>query len=217
MLRFSGFELDQERAELRRPDGETIKLRPKTLEMLRLFAANTGRVLSKQDLMETVWPNVHVGEDSLFQCIREIRAGLGDNKRQIVRVISGRGYLFDAEGTGTAAVDLPEQAATSQSARVAPDAEAPVETSSIAATRRFAFRLRSRFALAGAAGLAVLGIAIAAAALRPGLIPARGPATIAVMPVTTASGDPLATQMAADVSDRLGDGLAKIENIRLPR
>ncbi|WP_245285124.1 transcriptional regulator CadC [Bradyrhizobium sp. WSM3983] len=35
------------------------------------------------------------------------------------------------------------------------------------------------------------------------------------MPVTTASGDPLATQMAADVSDRLGDGLAKIENIRL--
>ncbi|WP_245285125.1 winged helix-turn-helix domain-containing protein [Bradyrhizobium sp. WSM3983] len=113
--------------------------------MLRLFAANTGRVLSKQDLMETVWPNVHVGEDSLFQCIREIRAGLGDNKRQIVRVISGRGYLFDAEGTDTAAVDLPEQAATSQSARVAPDAEAPVETSSIAATRRFAFRLRSRF------------------------------------------------------------------------
>ena len=43
MLRFSGFELDAERAELRRPDGETIKLRPKALEMLRLFAANAGR------------------------------------------------------------------------------------------------------------------------------------------------------------------------------
>ena len=34
VLRFSGFELDSERAELRRPDGETIKLRPKTLEIL---------------------------------------------------------------------------------------------------------------------------------------------------------------------------------------
>ena len=99
MLRFSGFELDPERAELRRPDGESIKLRPKTLEILRLLAGNAGRVLSKQQLMEAVWPNVHVGEDSLFQCIREIRTALGDDKRQVVRVISGRGYLFQAEVT----------------------------------------------------------------------------------------------------------------------
>ena len=99
MLRFSGFELDPERAELRRPDGETIKLRPKTLEILRLLAGNAGRVLSKQQLMEAAWPNVHVGEDSLFQCIREIRTALGDDKRQVVRVISGRGYLFQAEVT----------------------------------------------------------------------------------------------------------------------
>ena len=99
MLRFSGFELDGERAELRRPDGETIKLRPKTLEILRLLAGNTGRVLSKQQLMEAAWPNVHVGEDSLFQCIREIRTALGDDKRQVVRVISGRGYLFEAQVT----------------------------------------------------------------------------------------------------------------------
>src|SRR5438477_155958 len=99
VLRFSGFELDSERAELRRPDGdgETVKLRPKTLEILRLLAGNAGRVLSKQQLMEAAWPNVHVGEDSLFQCIREIRTALGDDKRQIVRVISGRGYLFEAQ------------------------------------------------------------------------------------------------------------------------
>src|SRR5436190_13175639 len=99
VLRFSGFELDQERAELRAPDGRTIRVRPKTLEILRLLAGNAGRVLSKQELMEAVWPNVHVGEDSLFQCIREIRTALGDDKRQMVRVISGRGYLFQAEVT----------------------------------------------------------------------------------------------------------------------
>ena len=99
MLRFSGFELDAERAELRRPDGETIKLRPKTLEILRLLTTNAGRVLSKQQLMEAVWPNIHVGEDSLFQCIREIRTALGDDRRQVVRVISGRGYLFQAQMT----------------------------------------------------------------------------------------------------------------------
>src|SRR3954471_7486829 len=107
VLRFAGFELDSERAELRRSDGETVKLRPKALEMLRLFAANAGRVLSKQQLMEAAWPNVHVGEDSLFQCIREIRASLGDDKREMVRVISGRGYLFEAEVTDTAAPASP--------------------------------------------------------------------------------------------------------------
>ncbi len=97
MLRFAGFELDQQRAELRGPDGGAIKLRPKTFDMLRLFAANAGRVLSKQELMTAVWPDVHVGEDSLFQCIREIRTALGDDQRQIVKLVSGRGYLFEAE------------------------------------------------------------------------------------------------------------------------
>lgn len=90
MFRFAGFELDPQRA----PDGGAIRLRPKTFEMLRLFAANAGRVLRKQDLMEAVWPNVHVGEDSLFQCIREIRTALGDDQRQMVKLVSGRGYLF---------------------------------------------------------------------------------------------------------------------------
>ena len=98
-LRFAGFELDQQRAELRRPDGRQIKLRPKTLEMLQLFAANAGRVLSKHELMEAVWPNIHVGEDSLFQCIRELRAALGDDRRQMIRVGSGRGYVFDIEAS----------------------------------------------------------------------------------------------------------------------
>jgi DNA-binding winged helix-turn-helix (wHTH) protein/tetratricopeptide (TPR) repeat protein len=92
--RFAGFELDDERAELRGPDGAPTRLRPKTFEMLRMFAANPGRVLSKQELMEAVWPNVHVGEDGLFQCIREIRAALGDEQRQIIKLVSGRGYLF---------------------------------------------------------------------------------------------------------------------------
>ena len=51
--------------------------------------------------------------------------------------------------------------------------------------------------------------------LRPGLIFARGPTSIAVMPIADASNDPLVAQMAADVSGRLTDGLAKIENIRV--
>jgi DNA-binding winged helix-turn-helix (wHTH) protein/tetratricopeptide (TPR) repeat protein len=222
VLRFSGLELDQERAELRRPDGETIKLRPKTLEMLRLFAANAGRVLSKQQLMEAVWPNVHVGEDSLFQCIREIRTALGDDKRQVVRLITGRGYLFQAQVTSTNGTETVIAAApdvvvrpVSEPAPAEPDTKAPTETIGEPAKRLFDFSRRRSAAFASIAGLAILCTAIAVWMLRSDLIFARGPATIAVMPIADASNDPLVVQMAANVSGRLTDGLAKIENSRV--
>jgi DNA-binding winged helix-turn-helix (wHTH) protein/Flp pilus assembly protein TadD len=214
VLRFSGFELDPERAELCRPDGETIKLRPKALEMLRLFAANAGRVLSKQQLMEAVWPNVHVAEDSLFQCIREIRTALSDDKRQMVRVISGRGYLFQAEVTEVAVPVAPDMAPAAPPEPALPDATATAETSSQPAKRSFGVS-RRRIAFASVAGFAILGAAVALWMLRPGLIFARGPTTIAVMGIADESNDPLVAQMAAAVSDRLTDGLAKIENIRV--
>jgi DNA-binding winged helix-turn-helix (wHTH) protein/Flp pilus assembly protein TadD len=214
VLRLSGFELDQDRAELRAPDGRTIRLRPKTLEILRLLAKNAGRVLSKQQLMEAAWPNVHVGEDSLFQCIREIRTALGDDKRQVVRVISGRGYLFQGEVTEVAVPAAPEIAPASQPEPAVPDTTATVETNSEPVKRFFDFS-RRRIAFASVAGLAILGAAVAVWMLRPGLIFTRGPATIAVMPIADESNDPLVAQMAAEVSGRLTDGLAKIENIRV--
>jgi DNA-binding winged helix-turn-helix (wHTH) protein/tetratricopeptide (TPR) repeat protein len=212
VLRFSGFELDPARAELRAPDGRTVRLRPKTLEILRLLAGNVGRVLSKQQLMEAVWPNVHVGEDSLFQCIREIRTALGDDKRQVVRAISGRGYLFQAEVTDTAA---PAVVPTGEPVPTAPDTTAAAGTDAEPAKRPFDGSRRRSAAFAFAAGLAVLCVATAIWTLRPGYIFARGPTTIAVMPIADESNDPLVAQMAADVGGRLTDGLAKIENIRV--
>jgi DNA-binding winged helix-turn-helix (wHTH) protein/tetratricopeptide (TPR) repeat protein len=97
VLFFEGYELDPGRAELRGPDGEVIRLRPKSFDMLWLLATHAGRVLSKQELTEAVWPGVHISQDGLFQCIREIRAALGDDRRALIRVISGRGYMLDAE------------------------------------------------------------------------------------------------------------------------
>ena len=90
--------------------------------MLQHFLANPGRVLSKQELIEAIWPNLHVGEDSLFQCIREIRAALGDDQRQLIRLVSGRGYLFEAEVTSGG----PERPATEvESTPAAADADEP--------------------------------------------------------------------------------------------
>jgi DNA-binding winged helix-turn-helix (wHTH) protein len=97
VLCFAGFRIDQQRIELRGADGQVIRLRPKSFQLLQFLTANAGRVLSKQELMDACWPDVDVGEDSLFQCIREIRVALGDSQRQIIRTIFGRGYLFGLE------------------------------------------------------------------------------------------------------------------------
>ena len=96
VLCFAGFELDTERARLRGPGGDIIRLRPKSFDMLQLFVTNAGRILSKQDLIDAIWPNIHVGDDSLFQCVREIRTALGDDQRQLIKLVSGRGYLFES-------------------------------------------------------------------------------------------------------------------------
>ena len=214
MFRFSGFELDRERAELRGPDGEAIRLRPKALEMLQLFAANAGRVLSKEELMEAVWPNVHVGEDSLFQCIREIRTALGDDRRQTVKLVSGRGYLFAAEVSFEPSAPTVAARATAERVTNAEPAAITGPASEFTKPRRFG--LRRPAAIGAAAALCVIfGFAVAAPTFRPDLMFRRSPPTVAVATIADASNDPRGAGMAAAVTDRLTDGLARIDDIRV--
>ena len=48
--------------------GEEIKLRPKVYETLKYLVENPGRLIGKQELMQAVWPDIFVTEDSLVQC-----------------------------------------------------------------------------------------------------------------------------------------------------
>ncbi|WP_375789406.1 winged helix-turn-helix domain-containing protein [Bradyrhizobium sp. Pha-3] len=209
LLRFAGFELDPQRAELRGADGASIKLRPKTFEMLRFFAASGGRVLTKQELMEAVWPNVHVGEDSLFQCIRELRTALGDERRQLIKLASGGGYLLATEVTAQS-----EAPPLAQAVEAAP--AAPTEGVSLQArSQRFIFGFSRRAMAAAVAGLGVIVISLAVAApvLKPDLLFTRTPPRLVVMPIVDASNDPRGAVMAEEVTGRLTDGFAKIQNI----
>ncbi|WP_245266302.1 winged helix-turn-helix domain-containing protein [Bradyrhizobium sp. WSM1743] len=212
LLRFAGFELDQQRAELRGADGTPIKLRPKTFEMLRLFASSGGRVLSKQELMEAVWPNVHVGEDSLFQCIRELRTALGDERRQMIKLASGGGYSLTAGVQAEAEVDLAQAELPAVAAEVPAEAEA---VPTYPPAPRAVFRLRSP-AMIGAVTafcVVIIGLAVAAPVLKPDFLFKRTPPRIAVMPIVDAGNDPRGAAMAAEVTGRLTDGFARIQNI----
>ena len=97
-----------------------------------------------------------------------------------------------------------------------PDLRADPDAKVAPAKQRSRFNLRGPPALAALAGLGeIVGVAVAAAIYGPGLIFSRAPPTIAVTAIVGAGNDPQAAQMAANVTDRLTDGLAKIGNIRV--
>jgi DNA-binding winged helix-turn-helix (wHTH) protein len=106
-LRFSAFTLDLLRCVVRRGN-EELPLRPQSFDVLRYLAERPGRIVSKEELFAAIWPGATVTDDSLVQCIRDIRQALGDSSRQIVKAVPKRGYLLqpplpeDAAGAATA-------------------------------------------------------------------------------------------------------------------
>ncbi len=72
-------------------------MRPKTYTLLRHFLDNPGRLLSRNELIGALWPGLAVTDDSLTQCIRELRQALGDRAAYILRTVPKRGYMLVAE------------------------------------------------------------------------------------------------------------------------
>lgn len=100
---FGPFIFDVPRGCVRRGD-EEIALRPKTFEVLRHLVVNAGRLVSKEELFEAVWPRVTVTDDSLVQCIRELREKLGDQTHTLIKTVPRRGYLLEAPPSGIVAI-----------------------------------------------------------------------------------------------------------------
>jgi adenylate cyclase len=95
MLRFEGYTLDIACGALRAADRE-VQLRPKAFEVLRYLLENAHRIVTKQELMKAVWPNVIVTDQALTHCVGEVRQAIGDAKQTIIRNIPRRGYRFTA-------------------------------------------------------------------------------------------------------------------------
>ena len=152
VLRVRDVTLDLARQVVRIGDDD-VRLRPKTFDVLTMLVRHAGQVVSKQRLIEAVWGDVAVTDDSLVQCLVEIRRALGDGHFAI-RTVRGRGCLLDGEVTAVSPASecghLP-----------APDAVAPTAPPVVAprTPRRWAF---------GAVGAgALLSVLAAVAAFGP--------------------------------------------------
>ena len=76
--------------------GREIRLRAKTFQVLVRLHEHHGRLVTKEDLFRTVWPDTFVSDDSLTKCIREIRRALGDGGHQLLKTVARRGFILDA-------------------------------------------------------------------------------------------------------------------------
>lgn len=92
---FDGFVIEPARGRLLGREGDEIPLRPKALELLIALTASEGRPLDKAELLDRVWGDVHVTEDSLFQAVKDVRRALDDRKGRLLRYLPRRGYLLD--------------------------------------------------------------------------------------------------------------------------
>src|SRR5215469_18446669 len=87
--------LDLEREQLWRGH-EALHLRPKSFALLRYLVAHPGRVLSKDELIEAVWPRTAISDGVLTVSIAEIRQALGDAVQapQYLDTLPRRGYRW---------------------------------------------------------------------------------------------------------------------------
>ena len=89
---YNGYFIDEANALLIDRDGNAKKLRNKTFQVLLVLARSETRLVSKDQIIREVWPDTVVTDDSLVQCIREIRRALGVSTKEVLITRARRGY-----------------------------------------------------------------------------------------------------------------------------
>ncbi|MET8147077.1 AAA family ATPase [Actinoplanes sp. NPDC049668] len=93
--RFDGFELDTSCYELRLA-GDRIPLEPRAFDVLHYLISHRDRVVSKEELLDTVWGDRFVSEAAVTTVLRTIRLAIGDagKEQRLIRTVYRRGYQF---------------------------------------------------------------------------------------------------------------------------
>jgi DNA-binding winged helix-turn-helix (wHTH) protein/tetratricopeptide (TPR) repeat protein len=97
LFEFGPFRVDPEKQALLR-GGELIALNPKTFQVLLVLVRHGNQIITKDELMKSVWPDTFVEETNLTRNIFSLRKALGDNEQnRYIITVPGQGYRL-AEG-----------------------------------------------------------------------------------------------------------------------
>jgi TolB-like protein/DNA-binding winged helix-turn-helix (wHTH) protein/tetratricopeptide (TPR) repeat protein len=199
IYRFASFEVDDSEFRLSQ-DGVPVVLEPKALRLLLFLVANPGRLIRKQELLDSVWFDAAVTENALTRSIALLRKTLNDDSREpkFIETVPTVGFRFIAP------------VATPSLAGVSVDAEAT--PSPLAETIRPPSKARtvSFIVLAGVALLAFAGWMLQRQFSRTK--PIR---SLAVLPLANLSGDASQDYFADGTTDELITELATLPNLRV--
>ncbi len=186
---FDEFRLDLTRGCLFRGTVE-LKLRPQSFEVLKYLTQNQGRLVSKDELIASVWNGMAVTDDSLVQCLKDIRLALDDKSQEIIRTVPRRGYIFEKEVCENGTETYTEET-TGVHLVIEETIEGLGDTQRSEPDKRKLIGAIKRHKLVSAAGLATLVIAASAgiAFYQPVLAWWFKPPSIAVLPIVNATGD----------------------------
>lgn len=209
IYRFGDFELREEDFSLLR-NGSRIALEPKTLSVLLHLIRHAGHLVEKSNLLDAVWANTFVEENTLARAIAVLRHELGDSSRdpKFIQTIPTRGYRFIAAVETQAAIFPPKL----------PTADTFVQAATATSTSS---KLRPiRRWLPGIIMTTALFIVVAAAfvlwpwhrtnaVVRPRLI------SIAVLPIQNRTGDPSLDYVSDGMTQNTIQALAGISGLRV--
>ena len=226
---FDGFTLDLTRGCLLHGSQE-IKLPPKPFDALRYLVENPGRLISKAELMTALWPDTAVTDDSLVQCLREVRRALRDDGQQIIKTVPRRGYIFDREvrvnaadpvsttdtkETGTQLIIKGEETNGHpvMETRALPMSGSgtllPSQTES-GSKRLTSWIYQHKLRVA----LSVVTLAVAASAYVYFTRPGEAIDSVAVMPFVNVNGDPNTEHLSDGISDSIINNLSRLPSLK---
>ena len=185
--------------------GDTVRLDARTMRLLLCLAEHASEVVSIDDLLNQVWPEVNVSPDSVYQAIASLRRQLGDDSRQptYIETVPRLGYRMVAEVSPwkESAPDTPS------------GANSPTPNS---AHRKLIAALALCITLAAALFVLFRGKASNHPSSASTVIAAQSQKSIAVLPFLDLTEGMKEEEFADGMTEELIDKLSKIPGLRVP-
>jgi TolB-like protein/DNA-binding winged helix-turn-helix (wHTH) protein len=199
-------------------EGETVRVTPKSMDLLVYLARRYPEVVPKADIFREVWAGTFVSDDALTRCVGELRRAFGETGQQpgVLETVPKRGYRIVVpvtwiDGAGTPAITEPTPPTAAELD--------PGTAGAAPATAVSNFQVRFRKLSLTAIMVLLLGAAVAAlyAPVRNSLAGRKSPPfrSIAVLPLVNHSGDPTQEYFADGMTELLTSNLSKLDNLRV--
>jgi len=215
---FGPYQLDARERLLQR-DGVTISLTPKAFDLLLALVERHGRLVEKEELFKTVWPDTFVEETNLSYNISHIRKALGDgeNGQKFIETVPKSGYRFTAavrevreEGATAMATEPFSLPASSEMAGVTPKPDINIIPHRTSAAKP---SVKRKTAALGAFGLLLLCLMVAG--LYQLFNHQLGSNSLVVLPFANGSDDPQAEYLSDGITESLINNLSQLPNLKV--